>query len=159
MGVLTRCTSDWPNWSMSLRSEMSQWEWSSALNELCQVWVDCVTLLSTVRGCHMMGIVYQLDGLRWPLDCWTEQWDCHCRYGTLVLTRLWYMITSIKTVVVCSEWANKLTPSISAVSQVVFWYEMPSFRVIADASLYSLVLMCWVEDKSSVLYKLLWAKS
>ena len=159
MGVLTRCTLDWPNWSMSSRSEMSQWEWSLALNELCQVRVDCVTLLFTVRGCHMMEIVYQLDGLRWPLDCWTEQWDCHRQYGTLVLTRLWYMVTSTRTIVVCSEWVDKLTPSVLAVSRVVFWYKMPSLRVIADASLYGLVLMCWVEDKSSVLHKLLWAKS
>ena len=80
---------------------------------------------------------------------------CHCRYGTLVLTRLWYVITSAGTVVVGSKWIDKLAILILGCSGVVGTGEMPSLLIKADICLHGLVLIHWIEDKSSVFHKLL----
>ena len=80
---------------------------------------------------------------------------CHHQYGTLVLTRLWYIVTGARTVVVCPEWIDKLAILILGQPQIVLCYEMPPCGVVTDIGLYHLVLGCWIEDKSSVLHKLL----
>ena len=80
---------------------------------------------------------------------------CHCRYGTLVLTRLWYMITSTRTVVMSPIGVDKLTVLIFDKPWVVLSYEMPSLLVVTDVGLYGLILILEIEDKSSAFHKLL----
>ena len=73
--------------------------------------------------------------------------------------RLWYVVTSIRAIVMCPKGVDELTVLILDEMQIVFWYEMPSLLVITDAGLHCLISVHWIEDKSSVLHKLLWAKS
>ena len=48
---------------------------------------------------------------------------------------------------------NKLTVLILDKPQVVLGYEMPSLLIVANIGLYHLILVYWVEDKSSVFHK------
>ena len=65
------------------------------------------------------------------------------------------MITSTRAVVVGSVWVNELTVLILDKPQVVLGHEMPLLLVVTDVDLYSLILILWIEDKSSAFHKLL----
>ena len=54
-----------------------------------------------------------------------------------------------------SVWVNELTVLILDKPQVVLGHEMPLLLVVTDVDLYSLILILWIEDKSSAFHKLL----
>ena len=54
-----------------------------------------------------------------------------------------------------SIWFDKLTVLILDKPWVVLGHEMPLLLVVTDVGLYGLILILWIEDKSSAFHRLL----